>query len=82
MSIWTLALRPAARAWLIDKFRPAAAAGSYEWNYRLTVEGWRLLNMNNYGMYAEEKPYTPADIHSIAYVEHDLQARARGWTIR
>jgi hypothetical protein len=24
---------------LIDKFRPAAPAGSYEWNYRLTVEG-------------------------------------------
>src|SRR6516164_2579067 len=28
---------------LIDKFRPARAAGSFEWNYRLTLEGWRLL---------------------------------------
>jgi hypothetical protein len=24
---------------LIDKFRPAAPAGSFEWNYRLTLEG-------------------------------------------
>ncbi len=59
---------------LIDKFRPAAAAGSYEWNYRLTVKGWWLLNNN--GMCVEKKPYTPADIHSIAYVEHDLQVNA------
>jgi Replication-relaxation len=56
---------------LIDKFRPAAAAGSYEWNYRLTVAGWRLLDGR--GLCAEEKPYAPADLHSIAYVEHDLQ---------
>lgn len=59
---------------LIDKFRPPAAAGSYEWNYRLTVEGWRVLE--DCGMCAEEKSYTPADIHSIAYVEHDLQVNA------
>jgi hypothetical protein len=59
---------------LIDKFRPAAAAGSYDWNYRLTVEGWRVLK--NCGRCAEEKPYAPADIHSIAYVEHDLQVNA------
>ncbi len=59
---------------LIDKFRPPAAAGSYEWNYCLTVEGWRLLEER--GMCADEKPYTPADIHSIAYVEHDLQINA------
>lgn len=59
---------------LIDKFRPPTAAGSYEWNYRLTVEGWRVLD--NGGMCAEEKPYAPVDIHSIAYVEHDLQVNA------
>jgi hypothetical protein len=38
------------------------------------VEGWRLLAER--GMCAEEKSYTPADIHSIAYVEHDLQINA------
>src|SRR5271167_4574971 len=59
---------------LIDKFRPARAAGSYEWNYRLTVEGWRLIA--EHGMHAEDKQYKPADIHSIAYVEHDLQVNA------
>jgi hypothetical protein len=59
---------------LIDKFRPAAPAGSYEWNYRLTVEGWRMLS--DHGMAADRKLYKPADIHSIAYVEHDLQVNA------
>ena len=59
---------------LIDKFRPAAPAGSYEWNYRLTEEGWRMLS--DRGMSAERKLYKPADIHSIAYVEHDLQVNA------
>ena len=59
---------------LIDKFRPARAAGSYEWNYRLTVEGWRPLA--EHGMQAESKHYKPAEIHSIAYVEHDLQVNA------
>jgi Replication-relaxation len=59
---------------LLDKFRPAAAAGSYEWAYRLTVEGWQLLDGR--GMCAEKKAYVPADLHSIAYVEHDLQVNA------
>jgi hypothetical protein len=59
---------------LIDKFRPAAPAGSYEWNYRLTVDGWRMLS--DRVMSAERKLYKPADIHSIAYVEHDLQVNA------
>ncbi len=59
---------------LIDKFRPARAAGSYEWNYRLTAEGWHLIA--EHGMHAEDKQYKPADIHSIAYVEHDLQVNA------
>ena len=59
---------------LIDKFRPAAPAGSFEWNYRLTAEGWRMLS--DCGMSADQKLYTPAEIHSIAYVEHDLQVNA------
>jgi len=59
---------------LMDKFRPAAPAGSFEWNYRLTVEGWRMLS--DRGMAAERKLYKPADIHSISYVEHDLQVNA------
>jgi len=59
---------------LIDKFRPAAPAGSYEWNYRLTEEGWRMLS--DRGMAADRKLYKPADIHSIAYLEHDLQVNA------
>jgi len=59
---------------LIDKFRPAAPAGSFEWNYRLTMEGWRMLS--DRGMSADRKLYKPADIHSIAYVEHDLQVNA------
>lgn len=59
---------------LVDKFRPARAAGSYEWNYRLTVEGWRLLA--DHGMVADDKHYKPADLHSISYVEHDLQVNA------
>jgi hypothetical protein len=60
---------------LIDKFRPARAAGSYEWNYRLTMEGWCVLA--EHGMAASDaKHYKPADIHNIAYVEHDLQVNA------
>ncbi len=59
---------------LIDKFRPAAPAGSYEWDYRLTVDGWRMLS--DRGMSADRKLYKSADIHSIAYVEHDLQVNA------
>jgi hypothetical protein len=59
---------------LIDKFRPAAPAGSFEWNYRLTTEGWRLILEPDTG--PEGRPYAPADIHSIAYVEHDLQVNA------
>jgi hypothetical protein len=59
---------------LIDKFRPAAPAGSYEWNYRLTEEGWRMLS--DRGMSADRELYKPADIHSISYVEHDLQVNA------
>ena len=59
---------------LIDKFRPAAPAGSYEWNYRLSGEGWRMLS--DRGMSADRKLYKPAEIHSIAYVEHDLQVNA------
>ena len=59
---------------LIDKFRPAAPAGSFEWNYRLTVEGSHLLH--EAGPRRQGKPYAPAEIHSIAYVEHDLQVNA------
>ena len=59
---------------LIDKFRPAAPAGSFEWNYRLTLEGAQLLQ--DFGISPEGKPYTPAEIHSISYVEHDLQVNA------
>ena len=59
---------------LIDKFRPARAAGSFEWNYRLTLEGWRLLAEP--GTAAAGEHYKPAEIHSIAYVEHDLQVNA------
>jgi len=59
---------------LIDKFRPAAPAGSFEWNYRLTAKGWLMLL--DRGMSADRKLYEPADIHSIAYVEHDLQVNA------
>ncbi len=59
---------------LIDKFRPARAAGSYGWNYRLTVDGWRLLT--EHCMAVVDNHYKPADIHSIAYVEHDLQVNA------
>jgi hypothetical protein len=52
---------------LIDKFRPAAPAGSFEWNYRLTVEGSDLLHEP--GIRRKGKSYAPAEIHSIAYVE-------------
>ncbi len=60
---------------LIDKFRPAAPAGSYEWNYRLTEEGL-APDFDERGMSRRRKQYKPADIHSIAYVEHDLQVNA------
>jgi len=60
---------------LIDKFRPAAPAGSFEWNYRLTAEGTQLL-LQDFGISPDGKPYTPAEIHSISYVEHDLQVNA------
>jgi hypothetical protein len=32
--------------------------------------------LSDHGMSAERKLYKPADIHSIAYVEHDLQVNA------
>jgi hypothetical protein len=54
----------------LDKFRAPARVGSSEWNYRITRQGWQLLA--DRGLTSEER-YTPAELHSISYAEHDLQ---------
>jgi hypothetical protein len=57
----------------VDKFRAPARVGSSEWNYRITRKGWQLLA--DRGLASEER-YTPAELHSISYAEHDLQLNA------
>ena len=58
----------------LDRFRPLAARGTCEWNYRLTQTGWQALVANE--MAADGRHYTPAEITSISYTEHDLQLAA------
>jgi len=58
----------------LDRFRPLAARGTREWNYRLTQTGWEALTAND--MPADARQYTPAEITSISYTEHDLQLAA------
>jgi hypothetical protein len=57
----------------VDKFRAPARVGSSEWNYRVTRKGWQLLA--DRGLTSEER-YTPTELHSISYAEHDLQLNA------
>jgi hypothetical protein len=58
----------------LDRFRPLAARGTREWNYRLTQNGWEALAAHD--MSADVRHYTPAEITSISYTEHDLQLAA------
>lgn len=58
----------------LDRFRPFVARGTSEWNYRLTKAGWEALVAHE--MTADGRHYTPADITSISYTEHDLQLAA------
>jgi Replication-relaxation len=58
----------------LDRFRPLAAHGTREWNYRLTQTGWQALAAQD--MPADGRHYTPAEITSISYTEHDLQLAA------
>jgi hypothetical protein len=58
----------------LDRFRPLAARGTSEWNYRLTQAGWQALVAHD--MPVDARHYTPAEITSIAYTEHDLQLAA------
>jgi Replication-relaxation len=58
----------------LDRFRPLAARGTREWNYRLTHTGWQALVAHD--MAADARHYTPAEITSISYTEHDLQLAA------
>jgi hypothetical protein len=58
----------------LDRFRPLAARGTHEWNYRLTPAGWQALVAHD--MPADDRHYTPAEITSISYTEHDLQLAA------
>lgn len=58
----------------LDRFRPLVARGTSEWNYRLTQNGWQILVAHE--MAADARHYTPAEITSIAYTEHDLQLAA------
>jgi hypothetical protein len=58
----------------LDRFRPLAARGTREWNYRLTQTGWEALGAHE--MAADARNYTPAEITSISYTEHDLQLAA------
>jgi hypothetical protein len=58
---------------MVDKLRPRVGRddGSHEWIYRLTALGWRTIL--DAGMAADGEDYAPAELTSIAYVEHDLQ---------
>jgi hypothetical protein len=58
----------------LDRFRPLAARGTCEWNYRLTQAGWQALTAHD--MVADGRHYTPAEITSTSYTEHDLQLAA------
>ncbi len=59
----------------LDRFRPLAARGTREWNYRLTQTGWEALDGARHGR-STAAHYTPAEITSISYTEHDLQLAA------
>jgi hypothetical protein len=58
---------------MVDKLRPRVGRddGSHEWIYRLTALGWRTIR--DAGMAADGEDYMPAELTSIAYVEHDVQ---------
>lgn len=58
----------------MDKFRPRAIAGSCEWNYRLTRQGWQTLVQH--GLVDDARSYRPVELYSISYAEHDLQLAA------
>jgi hypothetical protein len=58
----------------LDRFRPLAARGTCEWNYRLTQAGWQALVAHDAP--ADDRHYAPAEITSISYTEHDLQLAA------
>jgi hypothetical protein len=60
----------------LDRLRPRVSRtqGSCEWIYRLTDRGWRTLV--DTGTAADGLDYTPAELTSISYVEHDIQVAA------
>jgi len=60
-------------AGMLDKLRPRVGRddGSHEWIYRLTALGWRTIL--DAGMAADGEDFAPAELTSIAYVEHDVQ---------
>ncbi|MGN6187327.1 MAG: replication-relaxation family protein [Conexibacter sp.] len=60
-------------AGMVGKLRPRVGRddGSHEWIYRLTALGWRTIL--DAGMAADGEDYAPAELTSIAYVEHDVQ---------
>jgi len=60
-------------AGMVDKLRPRVGRddGSHEWIYRLTALGWRTIL--DAGVAADGEDYAPAELSSIAYVEHDVQ---------
>lgn len=58
---------------MVDKLRSRVGRddGSHEWIYRLTTLGWRTIL--DAGMAADGEDYAPAELTSIADVEHDVQ---------
>ncbi len=60
----------------LDRLRPRVSRtqGSCEWIYRLSDLGWRVLV--DAGAAADGQDYAPAELTSIAYVEHDVQVAA------
>lgn len=60
----------------LDRLRPRVSRtqGSCEWIYRLTDRGWRALL--DAGAAVDGQDYTPAELTSISYVEHDVQVAA------
>jgi Replication-relaxation len=60
----------------VDCLRPRVSRtlGSSEWIYRVSDLGWRTLL--DAGAAADGQEYTPAELTSIGYVEHDVQVTA------
>jgi hypothetical protein len=57
---------------LLDRCRPASAAGNAEWNYLLSTQGWRELITHQI---ADDR-HPPSALGSVSDIHHDLELAA------